>query len=97
MSNLFNTSKSEKINVWDNLSTLFGSRNTRVIKKLKKTLKTINNQEALLQKLTDTELQQKSHELRVQIAQGQAMESLLPEAYAIVREAFDTSVRHASF
>jgi preprotein translocase subunit SecA len=69
------------------LSTLFGSRNTRVIKKLKKTLKTINLQESRLQKLTDQELQQQSFLLREQIAQGKKMEELLPEAYAIVREA----------
>ena len=69
------------------LSKLFGSRNQRLIKNYTKTVKTINGFEPQLQALTDAELAAKTPELRAKLAAGSSVEKILPEAFAVVREA----------
>lgn len=69
------------------LTSIFGSRNQRVLKKLKKNVDKINELESTLESLTDTELKQRSQQLRQQLQQGISMEIMLPEAFAVVREA----------
>ncbi|MFZ9035741.1 MAG: preprotein translocase subunit SecA [Francisellaceae bacterium] len=66
---------------------LFGSRNERLIKKMNKTVKKINALETEIQALDDTALKAKTQEFRDRLAKGQTLDQLLPEAFAVVREA----------
>jgi len=66
---------------------LFGSRNDRLIKKKNKLVKSINLLEAEFEALSDEALQAKTAEFRDRLASGTALEDLIPEAFATVREA----------
>ncbi len=65
---------------------MFGSRNDRLLKQLKKVVVQINALESSLEALTDEELKGKTDELRQRVADGATLDSLLPEAFAVVRE-----------
>ena len=67
--------------------TLFGSRNDRLIKKLKQRVTQINRLEPEMQALDDAQLQQKTAQLRQRFADGESLEQLLDEAFAVCREA----------
>ncbi len=69
------------------LSKVFGSRNERLIKKYSKSVKVINAFEPKLQALSDSELAAKTLEFKNQLANGTKVEQILPEAFAVVREA----------
>ncbi|HIL42213.1 MAG TPA: preprotein translocase subunit SecA [Gammaproteobacteria bacterium] len=66
---------------------IVGSRNDRFVKKLHKTVATINSFEEGLGSLSDEELKLKTHEFKQRIAKDESMESILPEAFAVMREA----------
>lgn len=66
---------------------IFGSRNQRILTRYKKQLAAINAFEPALQALNDQQLQQKTQQLRDQYAAGSSLKELLPEAFAVVREA----------
>jgi len=66
---------------------LFRSANERYLKKFKKVVQKINAMEADFEKLTDAQLTAKTVEYRERLKQGETLESLLPEAFATVREA----------
>jgi preprotein translocase subunit SecA len=69
------------------LTKIFGSRNDRLLKTYRKTVAKINALEPLLEQLTDDVLRQKTVEFKRRFAEGQTLDSLLPEAFAVVREA----------
>jgi preprotein translocase subunit SecA len=69
------------------LKKIFGSRNDRLIKQFTPTVKTINALEPALAALSDEALQAKTEEFRGRLAQGETLDNLLPEAFAVVREA----------
>ncbi|MCP5269471.1 MAG: preprotein translocase subunit SecA [Zoogloeaceae bacterium] len=69
------------------LKKIFGSRNDRLIKQYAQTVKKINALEPSLAVLSDEALKAKTGEFRERLAQGQALDDLLPEAFAVVREA----------
>jgi preprotein translocase subunit SecA len=69
------------------LTKIFGSRNDRLLKTYRKTVAKINALEPLLEQLTDDALRQKTVEFKHRLAEGQTLDSLLPEAFAVVREA----------
>ncbi len=69
------------------LSAIFGSRNERLLKSFRKTVLRINGLEAEFERLSDDELKAKTVEFKARIAQGQTLDALLPEAFAVVREA----------
>ncbi len=69
------------------LKKIFGSRNQRLIKHYQKTVATINALEPQIEKLTDEQLRAKTDEFRARVAQGEALNALLPEAFAVCREA----------
>ena len=69
------------------LTFLFGSRNERLLKQYRKTVATINAFEPSLEKLSDDELRAKTDEFRTRLQSGASLDSLLPEAFAVVREA----------
>ncbi|AMP11687.1 preprotein translocase, SecA subunit [Collimonas arenae] len=69
------------------LTQIFGSRNQRLLKQYKKVVRQINALEPALEKLTDAELQAKTPEFKQRIADGAKLDDLLPEAFAVCREA----------
>ncbi|MCF6434933.1 preprotein translocase subunit SecA [Pseudoalteromonas sp. MMG022] len=66
---------------------IFGSRNDRTIKNLRKTVALINALEEQYSSLSDEELKAKTAEFRQRYEQGTSLDDLLPEAFATVREA----------
>jgi preprotein translocase subunit SecA len=64
-----------------------GSRNERLVKKMSKAVGQINDFEPTMQALSDAELKAKTVELRQRHENGQTLDGLLPEAFAVVREA----------
>lgn len=64
-----------------------GSRNDRLIKKKRKLVSAVNKLAEEFAKLTDAELQAKTKEFRVRLRDGEKLDSLIPEAFATVREA----------
>lgn len=66
---------------------LFGSAQERRIKALRPKISQINALEEEFQKLSDTQLCQKTNEFRKRLTEGETVDSLLPEAFATVREA----------
>jgi preprotein translocase subunit SecA len=69
------------------LTGIFGSRNERLLRQMNKTVAKINALEAGVQALSDAELRGKTDEFRKRLAAGATLDSLLPEAFAVVREA----------
>ena len=65
---------------------LFGSKHKRVINRISKTVDQINSLEPSLEQLNADDLLAKSNELRDQVRSGEALEKLLPQAFALVRE-----------
>ncbi len=66
---------------------VFGSRNDRLVKAKQKTVKKINEIEASISALSDTELKAKTDEFRARLEQDETLDSLIVEAFAVVREA----------
>jgi len=69
------------------ISIFFGSKHERDIKKLKPLVAKINNLEPDMQKLTNEEMRAKTEEFRNRHQKGETLDELLPEAFALVREA----------
>ena len=69
------------------LTQIFGSRNERLLKQYRKTVAQINALEPSLEKFSDEALRAKTDEFKSRVANGETLDSLLPEAYAVVREA----------
>ncbi len=71
---------------------LFGSRNERLLKKMRKVVAEINGLEESVSALSDEELKGKTEAFRQRVAEGASLDSLLPEAFAVVREAGQRSL-----
>ncbi|HOB45196.1 MAG TPA: preprotein translocase subunit SecA, partial [Zoogloea sp.] len=69
------------------LKKIFGSRNDRLIRQYSQKVRAINALEPKIQALSDEELRGKTVEFRARIAKGESLEALMPEAFAVVREA----------
>ena len=69
------------------LTSLFGSRNERVLRQLSRSVTRINALESEFEKLGDDALRGKTDEFKQRIANGESLDKLLPEAFAVVREA----------
>jgi preprotein translocase subunit SecA len=69
------------------LTKIFGSRNDRLLKQYRRTVEQINGFEPALEQLSDEQLKAKTQEFRGRLEQGAAVDDLLPEAFAVVREA----------
>ena len=69
------------------LTKVFGSQNDREIKELRKIVVKINDLESSIEPLSDDELRGKTVEFRERVAQGESLNDLLPEAFAVCREA----------
>jgi len=68
------------------LTKIFGSRNDRLLKQYKASVTRINAMEVELEKLSDDELRGKTLKFRERVRNGEPLDSLLPEAFAVVRE-----------
>lgn len=68
------------------LKNIFGNYNDREIKKLSKIVEVINNLEPEISSLTDVQLKTKTGEFRERLDRGAALDDILPEAFAVVRE-----------
>ena len=69
------------------LTLIFGSRNERLLKQYRKTVAQINALEPALEKLDEAALRGKTEAFKARIQQGETLDALLPEAFAVVREA----------
>ncbi|MEW5887492.1 MAG: preprotein translocase subunit SecA [Pseudomonadota bacterium] len=69
------------------LKKIFGSRNERLIRQYSQTVRAINALEPAIAKLGDEQLAGKTAEFKQKIANGASLDDLLPEAFAVVREA----------
>ncbi|MEY8215010.1 MAG: preprotein translocase subunit SecA, partial [Colwellia sp.] len=69
------------------LTKMFGSRNDRLLKKMNKEVQKINALEPILEALSDEELQIKTTEFKERLAKDETLDQILPEAFAVVREA----------
>jgi len=69
------------------LTRVFGSRNDRLLRQLQRSVVKINAFEAEMEKLSDAQLQAKTPEFQKRIADGESLDKLLPEAFAVCREA----------
>ena len=68
------------------LTKVFGSRNDRTLRRMRKAVEQINQMEPDMEKLSDDELKAKTNEFRARLEKGEVLENLLPEAFAVVRE-----------
>ena len=68
------------------LTKIFGSRNDRLLKKFRHSVAKMNALEPGFEKLSDDDLRGKTEEFRSRIAKGEALDDVLPEAFAVVRE-----------
>ena len=69
------------------LTNIFGSRNQRILNRLSKKVSSINKLEKEMQSLSDNELSAKTEEFRKRLKDGESLDNLLIEAFAVVREA----------
>jgi preprotein translocase subunit SecA len=69
------------------LTRIFGSRNQRLLKQYQRKVERINALEPAISKLGDAQLAEKTGELRARVASGVPLDEVLPEAFAVVREA----------
>ena len=69
------------------LPKLFGDPNAKELQKLNPLVAKTNSYEPVFEKLAEAQLQEKTQEFRARLAKGEALDDLLPEAFALVREA----------
>ena len=76
---------------------IFGSANERVVRRMQKTVDQINELEEKIQPLSDEQLKARTDEFRERLAAGEELDALLPEAFAVVREAARRNVEMRPF
>ncbi|MFN8935233.1 MAG: preprotein translocase subunit SecA [Pseudomonadota bacterium] len=79
------------------LTTIFGSRNERLLKNYRKTVESINALEPQFERLDDAALRAQTDRFRERIAQGASLDDLLPEAFAVAREAGKRALKMRHF
>ncbi len=65
------------------LTKVFGSRNDRTLRRMRKVVNIINGMEPAMEKLSDDELKAKTAEFRARLEKGEVLENLIPEAFAV--------------
>src|SRR5258708_22402405 len=83
--------------LWSVPTRLFGSRNERLLRQYSRVVAQINALEPAISKLPDADLREKTNELKKKHADGATLEELLPEAFAVVREAAKRTLRMRHF
>ena len=79
------------------LTSIFGSRNDRLLKQYRQVVAKVNALEATFEALSEDALRAKTAELRGRFAQGESLDDLLPEAFATVREASKRTLKMRHF
>jgi preprotein translocase subunit SecA len=79
------------------LTKIFGSRNDRLLKQYRARVSRINALEGAYEKLSDDELRSKTQEFKNRLAAGEALDALLPEAFAVVREGSKRAMKMRHF
>ncbi|MFT3664432.1 preprotein translocase subunit SecA [Piscinibacter sp.] len=79
------------------LTSIFGSRNERLLKQYRRVVEKINALEAGLEALSDEQLRAKTDEFRERHAKGETLDALLPEAFAVVREGSKRTLKMRHF
>jgi preprotein translocase subunit SecA len=79
------------------LTQIFGSRNERLLKGMRRVVEQINALEPQFEALTDDQLRAKTDEFRQRVASGATLDSLLPEAFAVAREGSKRSLKMRHF
>ncbi len=79
------------------LKSVFGTKNDRVLRTIEPILARINSLENSLGSLSDESLRAKTHEFRERYQKGESLDALLPEAFAVVREASKRSLHKRHF
>jgi preprotein translocase subunit SecA len=79
------------------LTQIFGSRNERLLKTFRREVTGINALEPQFERLTDAELRAKTDDFRQRVAAGTTLDELLPEAFAVVREAGKRTLKMRHF
>src|SRR6266581_2059319 len=83
--------------LWSVPTRLFGSRNERLLRQYSRVVAQINALEPAISKLPDADLREKTNELKKKHADGATLDELLPEAFAVVREAAKRTLRMRHF
>jgi len=73
--------------MFDLLKQIFGTQQSRLLKKYQKIVRQVNLEEQKLASLTDEQLKGKTEEFRDRLAKGETLDDILPEAYAVVKAA----------
>ncbi|MEN3013158.1 MAG: preprotein translocase subunit SecA [Endomicrobiia bacterium] len=79
------------------LSKIFGSQNERYLRSLKPIIEKINSYENELEKLSDSALREKTYEFKQRLKNGETLDEILPEAFAVVREASKRTIKLRHF
>jgi preprotein translocase subunit SecA len=79
------------------LTKIFGSRNDRLLKQYRTRVARVNVLEAAYEKLTDDELRGKTQEFKERLTNGELIDALLPEAFAVVREGSKRAMKMRHF
>ena len=79
------------------LTSIFGSRNDRLLKQFRQVVAKVNALEAQFESLDDAALRAKTDEFRQRVAGGESLDDLLPEAFATVREAGKRTLKMRHF
>jgi preprotein translocase subunit SecA len=79
------------------LTSIFGSRNDRLLKQYRAVVARVNAHEPAFEKLSDAELRDKTGEFKARHAKGETLDDLLPEAFAAVREAGKRTLKMRHF
>ena len=79
------------------LTKIFGSRNDRLLKSYRKTIERINALEPEYEKLDDAQLRAKTQAFKDRVAAGEALDAMLPEAFAVVREGSKRAMKMRHF
>ena len=79
------------------LTRLFGSRNDRLLRTYQRPVREANSFEPKIKALSDAELRAKTEEFRARLKNGESVDELLSEAFAVVREAAQRTLRMRHF
>src|SRR5689334_10713164 len=79
------------------LTSIFGSRNDRLLKQYRTVVQQINALEPQFEKLDDAALRGKTDEFRQRVARGESLDDLLPEAFAVAREGSKRALKMRHF
>jgi len=79
------------------IAKIFGDANKKYLKKIQVLIDKINSLEAKVEKLSDTQLKEKTEEFKKRLKKGESLDDILPEAFAVVREAGKRTLNQRHF